>query len=173
MIHSRRLRMRATCARTATRVRSALPLPYCSLARQFQAKTERAFRSAFATYARATLPEDVAQALWVEVPTRWPAATTPPPGTYLAPPTSMSLSETAEWACVVPPPAPRSTTSTATARARPTSGCCATPATLGSLCRTAAMRRACRTSRSTRSSRPSPLRLTVLRRRGRGTCRTG
>ena len=55
------------CANCDTRLRSALPLPYCSLACKSQATTVRAYRSAFATWGRATLPEDVAQALRIKM----------------------------------------------------------------------------------------------------------
>jgi len=47
--------------------RAARPLPYCSLACKSQAKTVRAFRAAFATYCRATLPDDVAQGLRIRM----------------------------------------------------------------------------------------------------------
>ncbi len=58
----------ATCARTATVASEpGRPTPYCSLACKAQAKTVRAFRAAFATYGRASLPKDVAQALRIKM----------------------------------------------------------------------------------------------------------
>jgi 5-methylcytosine-specific restriction endonuclease McrA len=55
------------CANCDTRFQAGRPVPYCSLACKWQAKTVRAFRSAFDTYGRDTLPADVEQGLRIKM----------------------------------------------------------------------------------------------------------
>ena len=55
------------CANCDSRCRTTQPAPFCSPACQAQAQTVRAFRAAFATYGRHSLPEDVAQGLRIKM----------------------------------------------------------------------------------------------------------
>lgn len=122
------------CANCDTRFHGGdAACPFCSSACELQAKTVRAFRSAFCVLRSRPTTEACCRPMssmtfGFKWPMPWPTSTVPARGTCLRRPASSSSNATTADADCVTPPVARSNRLRATDPIHVTFGCCATPA---------------------------------------------